>query len=74
MVFLGYKVLEEIWKVDLDENRILELDFRFERFKVLLSFKIEINLGVMRFIICVFISFVVFVIYFYVMLKGCYVW
>lgn len=54
MVFLGYKVLEEIWKVDLDENRILELDFRFERFKVLLSFKIEINLGVMRFIICVF--------------------
>ena len=50
---LGYKALEEIWKADSDENRILELDLRSERFKALLSSKTEINPGVMRLTICV---------------------
>ena len=50
---LGYRALEEIWKADSDENRILELDLRSERFKALLSSKTEINPGVMRLTICV---------------------
>ena len=45
---LRYKALEEIWKADTDENRILELDFRSERFQALLSSKTEINPGVMK--------------------------
>lgn len=53
VVPLGYKALEEIWKADSDENRILELDLRSERFKALLSSKTEINPGVMRLTICV---------------------
>lgn len=50
---LGYRALEEIWKADSGENRILELDLRSERFKALLSSKTEINPGVMRLTICV---------------------